>query len=320
MKILITGVAGFIGFNLANELLDKGYSVYGIDNIDSYYSTKYKKFRLKFIKKKKKFYFSKVDIRDKIKITKYFKKKNFDYIFHFAAQAGVRFSNTKPKKYIDTNLYGYLNLLDAITNKPKCLFYASSSSVYGEQKILPVFEHVKSSPINIYATTKYLNEVISDFYSRTFNIKIIGLRFFTVYGEWGRPDMFLFKLFKSLFNKDVFYLNNAGNHNRDFTYIKDAVAIIVNIMKKKHFVNNKHECFNVCSNKPVNIKTIIKFVKKNYGSIRIKNIKRNKLDIKDTHGSNSLIKKYAGFKKFTSMESGIKNAISWYRSNKIYKY
>jgi UDP-glucuronate 4-epimerase len=319
MKILITGVAGFIGFSLAKELLNRNYSVYGIDNIDNYYSTKYKKFRLNFLNKNKNFYFSKINIEDKIKIIKYLKKNNFDYIFHFAAQAGVRFSNINPQKYINTNLYGYLNLLEAITKKPKCIFYASSSSVYGEQKKLPVLESVKSSPINIYATTKYLNEIISDLYSRTFNIKIIGLRFFTVYGEWGRPDMFLFKLFKSLFNKEVFHLNNSGNHNRDFTYIGDVVAIIINIMKKK-FKNNKHECFNICSNKPINIKTIIKFIIKYYGSIRIKNVKRNKLDIKDTHGSNSLIKKYFGFNKFTSMESGVKNTILWYRSNKIYKY
>ena len=233
MKILITGVAGFIGFSLAKELLKKNYLVYGIDNMDKYYSVKYKKFRLKFLNKNKNFYFSKINIEDKTKITKYFKKNNFDYIFHFAAQAGVRYSNINPKKYIDTNLYGYLNLLEAITKKPKCIFYASSSSIYGEQKKLPVIESVRSRPINIYATTKYLNEIMSDLYARTFNIKIIGLRFFTVYGEWGRPDMFLFKLFKSFFNKDFFYLNNSGNHNRDFTYIGDVVAIIINIMKKK---------------------------------------------------------------------------------------
>jgi UDP-glucuronate 4-epimerase len=319
MKILITGVAGFIGFSLAKELLKKNYLVYGIDNMDKYYSVKYKKFRLKFLNKNKNFYFSKINIEDKTKITKYFKKNNFDYIFHFAAQAGVRYSNINPKKYIDTNLYGYLNLLEAITKKPKCIFYASSSSIYGEQKKLPVIESVRSRPINIYATTKYLNEIMSDLYARTFNIKIIGLRFFTVYGEWGRPDMFLFKLFKSFFNKDFFYLNNSGNHNRDFTYIGDVVAIIINIMKKK-FKNNKHECFNVCSNKPINIKNIIKFIKKYYGSIKIRNVKRNKLDIKDTHGSNILIKKYFGFNKFTSMENGIKDTILWYRTNKIYKY
>jgi len=319
MKILITGVAGFIGFSLAKELLNSNYLVYGIDNIDNYYSIKYKKFRLKFLNKNKNFYFSKINIEDKVKIVKYLKKNDFDYIFHFAAQAGVRFSNINPKKYINTNLYGYLNLLEAINKKPKCIFYASSSSVYGEQKKLPVFESVKSSPINIYATTKYLNEIIADLYARTFHIKIIGLRFFTVYGEWGRPDMFLFKLFKSLFNKEVFHLNNSGNHNRDFTYIKDVVAIIINIMKKK-FKNNKHECFNICSNKTINIKKIIKFIMKYYGSIKIKNVKRNKLDIKDTHGSNYLIKKYFGFNKFTSMESGVKNTILWYLSNKIYKY
>jgi UDP-glucuronate 4-epimerase len=167
MKILITGVAGFIGFSLAKELLKKNYLVYGIDNMDKYYSVKYKKFRLKFLNKNKNFYFSKINIEDKTKITKYFKKNNFDYIFHFAAQAGVRFSSINPKKYINTNLYGYLNLLEAIIKKPKCIFYASSSSVYGENKKFPLKEYYELKPKNIYGLTKKFNEEMAEIYSKT---------------------------------------------------------------------------------------------------------------------------------------------------------
>jgi UDP-glucuronate 4-epimerase len=320
MRVLITGVAGFIGFSLARELLDRKCHVYGIDNIDNYYSIKYKNFRLNFLKKKKNFFFYKINICNRNKIIEFFKNKKFDYIFHFAAQAGVRFSDKNPKKYVDTNVYGYLNILDAIKKKPKCLFYASSSSVYGERKQLPAKEVVKADPINIYASTKYLNEIISEFYSRTFDIKAIGLRFFTVYGEWGRPDMFLFKLFKNFFNKGFFNLNNSGNHKRDFTYINDVVQIIIFLMNNKKIKNQKHIIFNVCSNNPVNIKNVIELIKKYYGFVRIKNVKKNKLDIMDTHGSNYLIKKYTNFKKFTSIKKAIKNTFFWYAKYKIYKY
>jgi len=320
MRVLITGVAGFIGFSLAKELLEKKCQVYGIDNIDKYYSVKYKNLRLNFLKKNKNFFFYKININKKKKIINFFKNKKFHYIYHFAAQAGVRFSNKYPKKYIDTNIYGYLNILDAIKKKPKCLFYASSSSVYGEQEKLPAIETDKTNPINVYASTKYLNEIISEFYSRTFNINLIGLRFFTVYGEWGRPDMFLFKLFKNFFNKSIFYLNNSGNHKRDFTYINDVVQILIDLMKNKYLKSRKNIIFNVCSNNPVNIKNVIELIKKDYGFIRIKNIKKNKLDIIDTHGSNYLIKKFTSLKKFTSMKKGIKNTFFWYAKHKINKY
>ena len=320
MNILITGVAGFIGFNLAKYLLNKKYKIYGVDNLDSYYSILLKKKRLNNLKKNKSFIFNYLDLADKNKTNIFFKNKKFDLIINLAAQAGVRYSLKNPRKYIDTNIFGFLNLIEqAKKHKIKNFMYASSSSVYGENKNFPLKESEELNPKNIYAVSKKLNEEIAETYHKISKINFIGLRFFTIYGEWGRPDMFLFKLFKSLFNKEVFHLNNSGNHNRDFTYIGDVVAIIINIMKKK-FKNNKHECFNICSNKPINIKTIIKFIIKYYGSIRIKNVKRNKLDIKDTHGSNSLIKKYFGFNKFTSMESGVKNTILWYRSNKIYKY
>ena len=320
MKILITGVAGFIGFSLAKKLLEMNHNVYGIDNIDQYYSKKYKNLRLNYLNRIRKFKFKKLDLSNRKKTLNFFKNKKFDYIFHFAAQAGVRYTAKNPKKYIETNIYGYLNILDSLRAKPKILFYASSSSIYGEQKILPVSEKTKQNPINIYASTKYLNEIISQFYSEILNTKIIGLRFFTVYGEWGRPDMFLFKLFKSFFTKNFFYLNNSGNHKRDFTYIGDVVDIMIKLMKKKNYKNLKNYQINICSNNPVSIKTIIKYFFKNYGIIKIKNIKRNNLDIKDTHGENYKLKNLIRHDKFTPAEECLKKTFEWYKKYKIYTY
>lgn len=320
MKILITGVAGFIGFSLAKKLLEMNYKVYGVDNLDQYYSKKYKNLRLNYLNKISKFKFKKLDLSNRKKTFNYLKNKKFDYIFHFAAQAGVRYTAQNPKKYVETNIYGYLNILDSIKTKPKILFYASSSSVYGEQKSLPVSEKAKQNPINIYASTKFLNEIISQFYSKIFKTNIIGLRFFTVYGEWGRPDMFLFKLFKSFFTKKFFYLNNSGNHKRDFTYIGDVVEILIKLMKKKNYGDLKNYQINVCSNSPVSIKTIIKYFLKNYGTTKIKNIKRNNLDIKDTHGENYKLKSLINYSKFTSAEEGLKKTFEWYKKYKIYFY
>lgn len=236
MKILITGVAGFIGFSLANHLLNlnKKIKIYGIDNYDNYYSNRIKKIRVFELKKNKKFKFLKIDICNRTSLLKKLKDKNFNYVVHLAAQAGVRYSAIEPKKYINTNILGFINVLDAVLkNKPKKILYASSSSVYGDSNKLPSIENHTLLPKNIYASSKKINEIIGNFYSRYHNLNIIGLRFFTVYGEWGRPDMFLFKLFKSYFLKKSFRLNNSGKHKRDFTYIKDVVEITKMLMFKK---------------------------------------------------------------------------------------
>ncbi len=195
MKILITGVAGFIGFSIASKLLqNKKILVYGIDNFDNYYSIKYKKKRLSQINKNKNFYFQNLDIRNKSKLSKMFKKNNFDVVMHFAAQAGVRYSLINPKKYYDVNDKGFKNILDGIIKiKPKKIIYASSSSVYGNTHKFPTSEKDKVRPNNIYARTKIKNEKLAKIYKKKYKLNICGIRFFTVYGEWGRPDMFLFK-------------------------------------------------------------------------------------------------------------------------------
>ena len=249
MKILITGAAGFIGYNLSKLLLKKKHQIFGIDNFDDYYSIKFKKKRILLLKKHKNFNFKKIDITKKKKLNSYFKKKKFNLIIHLAAQAGVRYSLINPQKYIDVNIIGFLNIIDqARKNKIKNFFYASSSSIYGDSTKFPLNENQTPRPKNIYGLSKKLNEQIAKFYSNCFNMNCTGLRFFTIYGEWGRPDMFMLKLFKASANNDIFYLNNYGNHKRDFTYIDDAVTAVYKLIHKKLRHSN---VFNICSNKPI---------------------------------------------------------------------
>ena len=319
MKILITGAAGFIGYNFCNYLLSKNnYKVYGIDNFDNYYSIKYKKKRLSQINKNKNFYFQNLDIRNKSKLSKMFKKNNFDVVMHFAAQAGVRYSLINPKKYYDVNDKGFKNILDGIIKiKPKKIIYASSSSVYGNTHKFPTSEKDKVRPNNIYARTKIKNEKLAKIYKKKYKLNICGIRFFTVYGEWGRPDMFLFKLIKSYKNNKYFYLNNYGEHKRDFTYIGDVVTILVKLLYLKKYNFN---IANICNSKPISIKKICENFRTKYNFDKIKLIKKHKADVLNTHGNNKLIKKIVKFEKFTSFQNGFKKTINWYFKESINKF
>ena len=319
-KILITGCVGFVGFSLASRLLKKKNIIYGIDSIDNYYSKKLKYKRLEILKKNKNFYFYKLDIKNKYLFKKKINNIKFDYIFHFAAQAGVRYSIINPKKYIDSNIKGTNNLLDIIKDiKPKKIFIASSSSVYGDILKFPVKENFNLNPINLYAETKYINEISAKYYSKIYDLNICVLRFFTLYGKWGRPDMFLFKLLKSIHTNNSFYLNNYGNHSRDFTHIDDAMNIVIRLMNVKE--NNKFNIFNICSNNPINLKKIISILRTKYGDFNIKLIKKNKLDVKKTHGCNKKVLKLTKYKKkdFSQLSNTLENIINWYSKNKIYK-
>lgn len=319
MKILITGVAGFIGFSIASKLLqNKKHLVYGIDNFDNYYSPRYKKKRLSQINKKKNFYFQNLDIRNKSKLLKIFKKNNFDVVMHFAAQAGVRYSLINPKKYLEVNKKGFENIMNILKNKPpKKIIYASSSSVYGNTIKLPTTEKSKLKPKNVYANTKIDNENLAKKYKKKFKLNICGLRFFTVYGEWGRPDMFLFKLLKAYKKKSVFKLNNYGNHSRDFTYIGDVVKILNKMIYIKKY---NFDIANICNSKPVNIRQICIKFKKKYKFDKIKLTKKHKADVLDTHGDNSKIKKILKFRKFTSFNVGFKKTSSWYFKKSIQNF
>ena len=316
MKILITGVAGFIGFSLAIQLLKKKHQIYGIDNFDKYYSISLKKRRVNLLNRNKRFNFSKLDINNKKKLNNFFKKKKIDIIINLAAQAGVRYSLINPTKYIDVNILGFLNLVEeAKINKIKKFIYASSSSVYGENKNFPLKENEKLNPKNIYAVSKKLNEEIAEMHQKIDNINFVGLRFFTIFGEWGRPDMFMMKLFKAHMKKKIFYLNNFGNHERDFTYIGDAVKTVEKIIKKKF---NKHEVFNICSNNPINIYDILKNFNKAH-KVKFKLIEMHKADIMKTHGSNKKLTRYGLRLDYSEFYKKFYQTFEWYKKNKIYK-
>ena len=319
-KILITGVAGFIGFALARSLLKSGSLVYGIDNFEKYYSVELKKKRIKILKKYNDFYFNKIDFSSKKQIENFFKNKKFDCVIHLGAQAGVRYSLTNPEKYILTNFIGFINIIENSLKKNVAKFiFASSSSVYGEQKKFPSDEKIFLDPKNIYARTKKLNEEIALDMSRFKNIEILGLRFFTVYGEWGRPDMFIMKFLKSLYSNQKLDLFNKGNHSRDFTYIDDVIEIIKKLIVKKS--KKKYQIFNLCSNRPIHLKKLIKIMIK-YTQVKPNIVlkKFQKADVFKTHGDNKKIKKYLNYSNFTSIDKGIEKTIKWYKENKIWKY
>jgi UDP-glucuronate 4-epimerase len=318
MKILITGVCGFVGFNLCETILRENHvSVIGIDSMNNYYSVKLKNKRLSILKKNKNFKFHKKNINDYNFLRKIFKKNKFDIIYHLAAQAGVRYSVINPQEFIRSNVNGFSNILNLIKDfqKDSKIFYASSSSVYGENKKLPVKEYYELTPKNIYGLSKKFNEEMAQIYSESYKLKIIGLRFFTVFGEWGRPDMFIIKYLQAFFRKKKFFLNNKGMHYRDFTYIKDIISIMLKLSKKK--ITN-HKIFNICSNNPVSLKKIITFFKSE--GIKPKIILRGlqSSDIIRTHGDNSLILKEFPDFTFTNILLALKNTLNWYKKNKVF--
>tara|TARA_Y200000002_G_C22587935_1_gene623828 strand:+ start:171 stop:1136 length:966 start_codon:yes stop_codon:yes gene_type:complete len=317
-KILITGVAGFIGFHLAKKLLNqKNYEIIGIDNFDKYYSIKLKKDRLKILNKHSNFKFSKIDICNQNRINSFFKKKKFEYIYHLAAQAGVRYSIENPKSYINNNIYGFFNILECIKiNKPKKIFYASSSSVYGDMKIFPLVENKVSSQKNVYSLSKKFNEDIAEIYSNIYKIKLVGLRFFTVYGEWGRPDMFYLKYLESIRKNEIVKIHNFGKHLRDFTYIRDVVDILQKLQKAN--IKKNHDIFNICSNKPISLMNLISIMNKiSKSKARTRKVKLQMADVIKTHGDNKKILKVVNKKKFYDIKTGIKNTINWYNTYKF---
>ena len=314
MKVLITGCAGFIGFHLSEKLLkNKNFKIVGIDNLNSYYSVKLKKSRLNILKKNKKFKFFKIDISNYNKLKKIFNENKFDIVINLAAQAGVRYSIINPKDYVQTNILGFFNILELCRiKKIKNFFYASSSSVYGDKKIYPVSEKSEIIPKNIYSFSKKSNEDIADIYWKQYSMKSIGLRFFTVYGEWGRPDMLMMKYMIAKKNNQKFFLNNNGKHFRDFTYIFDVVEILKRLLSVKV---KKNEVYNICSNKPINVNRILNKLNKLYGRPLVVNKKRLSIEVLKTHGLNTKIKKTVNFKKFTSIDMGIKNLVKWVKKN-----
>ena len=320
MQILITGAAGFIGFGISKYLLrSSNVRIIGIDSLNNYYSKKLKKDRLKELSQHKKFSFFHINILNKKKLEQIFKSKKIDLIINLAAQAGVRYSLRKPSEFVDNNVQGFFNLINiAKKYRIKKIIYASSSSIYGDSKKFPLNETQNLMPKNIYALSKKINEEMAEIFSKQYDISFIGLRFFTVYGEWGRPDMFLIKYLTSSYNyKTKFYLNNFGKHTRDFTYILDACKIISKLIFSKKRL--KHEIFNVCSNKPKKLNDIIKIINSlTQKKPKLFKRKLQKADVVKTHGSNRKIKNFIGKQNFTSINLGLKNTVEWFK--KYYKF
>lgn len=324
MKFLVTGSAGFIGYHITKMILEnfKESTVMGIDNLNNYYSVKLKKERIKILRKFNKFKFKKIDISDAKKISTLFKRNNFDIVIHMAAQPGVRYSMINPKVYFSSNIEGFLNIIENCNlSKVKKFLFASSSSVYGDQKKYPLKEHYNLNPSNIYSYTKKNNEDVAEDISKVkfFKMKIIALRFFSIYGDYGRPDMFIYKFLNCLVKKNFFYLNNYGNHKRDFTHIEDIKNIIGKLIINKKLKN--YQVFNICSSKPVSILKL-SFLIQNFLKLtnKIIKIKKNRADVLVTHGSNKKIKKFLKYKKFKNILNEINNIIENYIKKSFFKY
>ena len=316
-KILITGVAGFIGFSLARELKKiKNVKIIGIDNFEPYYSVKLKKKRIEILKESKNFTFLNIDICNLNKLNNVFKRNKFELVYNFAAQAGVRYSITNPKNYMENNMNGFFNLLECCRKyKPNKIFYASSSSVYGDLKKYPANEFSSGKQKNIYSLSKKFNEELAEIYNNIYGLSLVGLRFFTVYGEWGRPDMFYLNYFKSAYLNKKIKIFNYGKHYRDFTYIRDVIDILMKIKNKK--IKNKHLIFNICSNKPINLMKFIEIMNKIMKKkCRIQKVKLQSADVIKTHGSNSLILKFIKKENFFSIHTGLFNTFKWFEKNK----
>ncbi|MDC3170809.1 GDP-mannose 4,6-dehydratase [Prochlorococcus sp. AH-716-E13] len=335
MSILITGVAGFIGFSLCNRLLEYDDQIIGIDNLNSYYDVKLKDARISKLKEKakklnKKFLFIKENIENKEEIEKLFNKYKPKYVVHLAAQAGVRYSIKNPHAYIQSNIVGFLNILEGCRNNPvKNLIYASSSSVYGGNIKMPFCEsNGVDHPLSLYGATKKSNELMAHSYSSIFDIPSTGLRFFTVYGPWGRPDMALFLFTKSIIEKKPIKVFNEGKMLRDFTYIDDIVQSICLLIKKPAKKNINFDklkldpskswapfkVFNIGNSNPVPLLEYVYALEETLGvKAQIEYLPMQPGDVESTYAKTDYLENYIGFKPMTKIKEGIKKFVDWYK-------
>ena len=327
---LVTGSAGFIGFHTCLKLLNENKKVLGIDNFDDYYDVNLKKKRISILKNKKNFKFIKADIIDSKKIKIIFSNHNIKNVIHLAAQAGVRYSIKYPEKYIEVNVKGFFNMIENSKKKKiKHFLYASTSSVYGDNKNYPLKEdYAANHPMSVYAATKKSNELIAHSYSSLFNLPTTGLRFFTVYGPWGRPDMALFKFASNIIKNKKINVFNKGNHERDFTYIDDAVHCIIlaskKIPKKNKLYNPKnpnpklsycpYRLINIGGNNPIKLEVFIKLIEKNLNKKSKKNyLSLQKGDVVKTQSSLDWCKQLLNYTPRTKPEIGIKLFLDWFK-------
>ena len=328
MKILITGSSGFIGFHLSKKLLNKGHRVYGYDSMNNYYDVRLKKARYNILKKYKNFSFTKNKLENKNSLEKVFKKFKPSIVIHLAAQAGVRYSIEKPRVYLDSNITGSYNIIEVSKKfNVKHLIMASSSSVYGANKKIPFKETDKTeTQLSIYAATKKSNESMAHSYSNIWKVPITMLRFFTVYGPWGRPDMALFKFTKGILANKKIDIYNNGKMYRDFTYIDDIVdgirLLINKIPNHKKFGKYNNDSLssvapfrilNIGNTKKVFLLDFIKEIERVLGKKAIRNyMPLQKGDVKQTLSNTNLLKKLTGYNPKTNYKSGIKKFLNWY--------
>jgi len=323
--ILVTGSAGFIGFAVSKRLLNLGRDVVGYDNLNNYYDIKLKKKRIKELQKlskklKVKFIFFKKDLNNKKFLDKIFKKYKINKVINLAAQAGVRYSIVNPSAYLHSNVSGFLNILESSRKfKVKHLVFASTSSVYGNSKKIPFKENDRNiNPIQFYSSTKMSNEIMAYSYSSLFKIPITGIRIFTAYGPWGRPDMALFKFTKNIIQRKPIEVFNQGDHKRDFTYIDDAAEYIIrisNAVPKQTKSSVPFNILNVANGKYTNLTYLIKIIEKKLNIKAIKVFKGLQPgDIKSTLADTKKLIKFTKYKPKTSIEKGVNNFIEWYKN------
>lgn len=318
-KILVTGAAGFIGFHLCKSLLEKGVEVVGFDNINDYYDVNLKYSRLEILEPYEKFTFIKGDLADKAAIDKLFSENKFDIVVNLAAQAGVRYSIDNPQAYIESNVIGFFNILEACRNNPvEHLLYASSSSVYGNQQKTPFStEDDVSKPISLYAATKKSNELMAYTYSHLYSIPSTGLRFFTVYGPYGRPDMAYFSFTQKIMKGEKIKIFNNGDMYRDFTYIDDIVKGIENMLSNPPEADENGDratVYNIGNNSPEKLMYFIETLENALGKKAEKEfLPMQPGDVYQTYADvTPLIEKF-GFKPSTSIEEGLGKFVDWYK-------
>ena len=329
-KILITGAAGFIGFHLSKRLMQEGYLVTGLDNMNDYYDVNLKQARLDILLKYENFDFEKIDLIERDKIQSLFKSQRFDYAVNLAAQAGVRYSLINPYAYIDSNISGFLNILEACRQNPvKHLVFASSSSVYGANTKMPFsVHHNVDHPVSLYATTKKANELMAHTYANLYKIPSTGLRFFTVYGPWGRPDMALFLFTKAIIEGKPIDVYNHGKMKRDFTYVDDIVEGIVRLIPNspqpnKNWSGDKpdpassfapYKLYNIGNNQPVELMKFIEAIEQHIGiEADKKYMDIQQGDVPSTYANVDDLMNDVGFQPNTNILDGVGEFVKWYK-------
>lgn len=329
-NVLVTGAAGFIGFHLAKRLLSNGHQVVGVDNMNPYYDVSLKEARLEDLKKEANFRFLQIDLCDRRQLEDIFARQGFEVVVNLAAQAGVRYSLENPYAYVDSNLVGFINLLECCRHKAiKHLVFASSSSVYGANTRMPFsVHHNVDHPVSLYAATKKANELMAHTYSHLFQLPCTGLRFFTVYGPWGRPDMALFLFTRAILEDKPIKVFNHGKMLRDFTYIDDIIEGVVRVMGRLPQANSAwsgdapdpgtsdapYKVYNIGNNNPVELTEFIEVIEDVLG----KKAKKELMDIQPgdvaaTYADVDDLMKDVGFKPDTPIEDGIKRFVQWFK-------